>query len=180
MSPELRSLCECHYHDPIVPSSSATHLQNWKLKMNRMRHTGLIPLLWTIILINNNICAAHFPEKCLMKAQEIGAKQNLVVLHWSVERKVVIIKKYCLSKGKFPTLNILMLCLILYSCASLSSLFSLSVSFFLHLDSQLITFYWSLLICIQEEMRTQIFTLRERTMSMIYSFLNQKKRVKGR
>lgn len=43
-----------------------------------MRHTGLIPLLWRIISINNNICAAHFPEKRLMKAQEVSAKQNLV------------------------------------------------------------------------------------------------------
>lgn len=31
-----------------------------------------------------------------MKAQEISAKQNLVVLHWSIERKVVIIKKILL------------------------------------------------------------------------------------
>ena len=65
-----------------------------------------------------------------MKVEEISAKQNLVLLHWSIERKVVIIKKYCLSKKKFHTSNILLLCLILYSCTSSSSLFCLSLSFF--------------------------------------------------
>lgn len=66
-----------------------------------------------------------------MKVQEISAKQNLMVLHWSIGRKVVIIKKYCLSKGKFPTLTVLALCLILYSRASSSSLFCPFVSLFL-------------------------------------------------
>lgn len=164
MSPELRSLCECHYHDPTVQSSSATHLVGMKTA-DELRQTGLLPFLCSISVINNNIWAADFSEKSLTKAQEIGPKQKL------------IIKKYCLSKGKFPTLNVLVLCLILYHCASSSSLFSLLVClFFYHLDSKLIAFYWSLLICIQEEMRTQIFTLRERTMSMIYSFQNQKKK----
>lgn len=46
-----------------------------------------------IIFINNNICAAHFAEKlCLMKEPEISVKQNLLVLHRHIKKRVVIIK----------------------------------------------------------------------------------------
>lgn len=62
-----------------------------------------MPLLQSIIFINNNICAAHFAkESCLMKEPEISVKQNLTVLHRSIKRRVVIIKNNAYLRENFP------------------------------------------------------------------------------
>lgn len=52
------------------------------------------------------------------------------MLQRSVERRAVIIKNTAYLRGKFPTLNVLSLCLILCRRASSSSLLSPSFSFF--------------------------------------------------
>lgn len=68
-----------------------------------------------------------------MKVQEISAKQKLVVLHWSIKRKVVITKKkkkYCLSKGKISYFKYSRAFVLFYTAALRRAVCSLSPPLF--------------------------------------------------